>query len=212
MRARWWSPRLGGFLSADNFGYADASSTLWGWPRQNPARWNDPTGRAGALAAFPILWGSTAAESAGASVGAAAGWGAAAAPLLPVAITAGVALAGKFAIDAYFEADVRDQQQAFADLATSLNNPTVYAQEEAAPVPDYPVPDGTGRIHGDLPQLIPDAWTGDEVEDAIQQVIDSIAERNAQQRLFGEEGNHRDRIREEEEYLRRLRRRQNDLG
>jgi RHS repeat-associated protein len=45
MRARWWSPRLGAFLAADNFGYFDQRSTLWGWGNQNPRKWSDPTGR-----------------------------------------------------------------------------------------------------------------------------------------------------------------------
>jgi len=45
MRARWWSPRLGVFLSMDALRYHDARSTLWGWPGQNPVRWSDPSGR-----------------------------------------------------------------------------------------------------------------------------------------------------------------------
>ncbi len=36
MRARWWSPAAGMFLTADRFKYFDASSTLWGWANQNP--------------------------------------------------------------------------------------------------------------------------------------------------------------------------------
>ena len=47
VRARWWSPQLGAFLSVDEFAYHDRHSTLWGWPRQNPLRWSDPSGRWG---------------------------------------------------------------------------------------------------------------------------------------------------------------------
>jgi RHS repeat-associated protein len=47
MRARWWSPQLGSFLSIDELAYHDRNSTLWGWPRQNPMRWSDPTGHDG---------------------------------------------------------------------------------------------------------------------------------------------------------------------
>jgi RHS repeat-associated protein len=44
MRARWWSPAIGAFLSVDDYAYHDTSSTLWGYPGQNPLRWSDPTG------------------------------------------------------------------------------------------------------------------------------------------------------------------------
>jgi RHS repeat-associated protein len=44
MRARWWCAQLGAFLSIDSFAYQDANSTLWGWPKQNPMRFSDPSG------------------------------------------------------------------------------------------------------------------------------------------------------------------------
>jgi len=45
MRARQWSPELGVFVTADEFGLLRKDSTLWGWPGQNPFRYRDPTGR-----------------------------------------------------------------------------------------------------------------------------------------------------------------------
>ena len=44
-RARMWSPRLGTFLSVDEYDFHDPSTTLWGWPGQNSIRWSDPFGR-----------------------------------------------------------------------------------------------------------------------------------------------------------------------
>jgi RHS repeat-associated protein len=44
-RARMWSPKLGTFLSVDEFAFHDQHSTLWGWPGQNSIRWGDPFGR-----------------------------------------------------------------------------------------------------------------------------------------------------------------------
>ncbi len=44
-RARMWSPKLGTFLSVDEFAWHDSSTTLWGWPGQNAIRWGDPFGR-----------------------------------------------------------------------------------------------------------------------------------------------------------------------
>jgi len=50
MRARWWSPQVGAFLSIDELAYQDVRSTLWGWPRQNALKWSDPSGHyAGSL-------------------------------------------------------------------------------------------------------------------------------------------------------------------
>jgi RHS repeat-associated protein len=65
VRARQWSPNLGAFLSIDEFAFHDASSTLWGWPGQNPIVFADPDGR-GTLGA--ILGGGA---GAGIGVGAA---------------------------------------------------------------------------------------------------------------------------------------------
>ena len=64
VRARWWSPQLGAFLSVDDFGYHDRNSTLWGWATQNPIRLNDPSGRCPACLA----------AAGGALVGAGIGW------------------------------------------------------------------------------------------------------------------------------------------
>jgi hypothetical protein len=45
MRARLWSPSLGVFLSMDELGFHDRTSTLYGWPGQNPLKYSDPSGR-----------------------------------------------------------------------------------------------------------------------------------------------------------------------
>ncbi len=47
MRARQWVPELGAFLTIDEYAFQDATSTLWGWPGQNPLKWSDPSGRDG---------------------------------------------------------------------------------------------------------------------------------------------------------------------
>jgi hypothetical protein len=38
VRARWWSPEMGTFLSLDNFNRHSSRTTLWGWPGSNPIR------------------------------------------------------------------------------------------------------------------------------------------------------------------------------
>jgi hypothetical protein len=42
-----WSPELGAFLEADEFGFLTRTGTLWSWPGQNPLRYRDPYGRYG---------------------------------------------------------------------------------------------------------------------------------------------------------------------
>ena len=49
VRARQWSPGMGAFLQVDGFERHDLRSTLWGWPRQNPGRFRDPSGRDGVI-------------------------------------------------------------------------------------------------------------------------------------------------------------------
>jgi hypothetical protein len=48
MRARFWSPQMGAFLTIDQYAYQDANSTLWGWPGQSPVV-GDPSGHFGVL-------------------------------------------------------------------------------------------------------------------------------------------------------------------
>jgi RHS repeat-associated protein len=57
MRARVWSPGMAAFTSVDELGYHDARSTLWGWPRQNPISWSDPSGRYGIDGSFAWVSG-----------------------------------------------------------------------------------------------------------------------------------------------------------
>jgi hypothetical protein len=40
-----WSPALASFLSVDEFAWHDPTTTLWGWPGQNPWAHRDPFGR-----------------------------------------------------------------------------------------------------------------------------------------------------------------------
>jgi RHS repeat-associated protein len=47
VRARQWSPELGVFLSVDEFAWFSETTTLWGWPRMNPVRFDDIFGRGG---------------------------------------------------------------------------------------------------------------------------------------------------------------------
>lgn len=45
VRARQWAPPIGVFLQIDEYKFHDPQGTLWSWPRLNPVRFGDPTGR-----------------------------------------------------------------------------------------------------------------------------------------------------------------------
>ena len=54
MRARQWVPEMGSFLTIDEYSEHDPTTTLWGWPSQNPLRYSDPTGRSGVAVAVVV--------------------------------------------------------------------------------------------------------------------------------------------------------------
>jgi RHS repeat-associated protein len=53
MRARWWWPQGGVFVSVDGFQYQDNNGSLWAWPSQNPLRFSDPSGHTAIPVVFP---------------------------------------------------------------------------------------------------------------------------------------------------------------
>ncbi len=71
--------------------------------------------------------------------------------------------------------------------------------------------DRTGKVHGNLPDFVPKHWTKEQVEDAIRELEESIKTRKAEQVRLGEDGPHRRRIGEEEDFLRKLKKRLEDM-
>jgi hypothetical protein len=67
-----------------------------------------------------------------------------------------------------------------------------------------PIRDITGRVHADLPDHVPDNWTKEDLEQARDELKESIKRRNEEQVQMGEEGGHRERIRREEQLLRQI--------
>jgi hypothetical protein len=64
--------------------------------------------------------------------------------------------------------------------------------------------DSTGKVHGELPDRIPNNWTSDELEGFAADLRVSIANRKAEQLRLGEDGPHRARIGQEEQLLRQI--------
>src|SRR5260370_9119550 len=44
MRARWWSSQAELLLNIDDYRFHRTTTTLWGWPGQNPIFFRDPSG------------------------------------------------------------------------------------------------------------------------------------------------------------------------
>jgi hypothetical protein len=74
-----------------------------------------------------------------------------------------------------------------------------------------PMRDETGKVHGNLPKYVPQDWTQDQMDDAADELQESIIRRKQEQQQLGEDGPHRRRIAEEEDLLRQLVRKLEDL-
>lgn len=95
-------------------------------------------------------------------------------------------------------------------MAVYINRPTVLASNPMDI--DYPCPDETGRCHEpDFPEFVPESWPVGVVQDALNAIEESIRNRlneithpNADPDL---EPGHRERLRREQEWARKLRNR-----
>jgi RHS repeat-associated protein len=85
------------------------------------------------------------------------------------------------------------------DSLTQASRKDPYAVPEG-----FPALDRTGKAHGDLPQVIPEKWARETLEEAAKNLRESINNRKGEQKRRGEDGPHRRRIQEEEDLLRRL--------
>ncbi|MGH7654739.1 MAG: hypothetical protein ACREN6_08755 [Gemmatimonadaceae bacterium] len=72
-----------------------------------------------------------------------------------------------------------------------------------------PTADGTGKVHGALPGHVPESWTGEDLEHAAEQLGTSIKTRKDEQQRLGEDGPHRERIRQEERLKKQIEKKRN---
>jgi hypothetical protein len=154
---------------------------VYGFAGGDPVNFSDPFG----------LWPCPELCGAGAGGGAVAVGVRLAAPALPsVAPAAGViglAVVGGILIQPAFPGSGKTALGrgvgTFANEATQVEVPTV---------------DGTGKVHGALPGHVPESWTEEDLEHAEGQLGSSIKTRKDEQKRLGEDGPHRERIRQEE--------------
>jgi RHS repeat-associated protein len=72
--------------------------------------------------------------------------------------------------------------------------------------PDMPRLDGTGKVHGQIPDHVPENWRRSDLEDLADDLRGSIQTRKNEQNRLGEDGPHRERLRQEERLLRQIER------
>jgi hypothetical protein len=75
--------------------------------------------------------------------------------------------------------------------------------------PAVPEVDGTGKVHGALPGHVPEEWTAEDLEHAGRALDQSIKTRKDEQERLGEDGPHRERIRQEERLRKQIDKKQN---
>ena len=64
--------------------------------------------------------------------------------------------------------------------------------------------DATGKIHGDIPDHVPDGWNQEQLETAKGELEESIQQRANEQTQYGEDGPHRARMQQEENLLKQV--------
>ncbi len=110
------------------------------------------------------------------------------------------------------EANIHAAAQAAAAIGSGLAEPAeegAVAPRRIGPRftpegPEVPRPDITGKIHGDLPDHVPENWTWDDLQDVAHDLERSIGTREEEARRLGEHGPHRARIEDERRLLRQV--------
>jgi RHS repeat-associated protein len=97
-------------------------------------------------------------------------------------------------------------REQLVQTADNIRQPTAYelTQINFGMIGGSLARDQTGKVHGDLPKSVPEKWTREQMEEAASELRESIKARNAEQGKYGEEGGHRERIRQEEQLLRQV--------
>ena len=89
-----------------------------------------------------------------------------------------------------------------ADDAAKHANEGARLSRVAKRIPDV---DATGKFHGHIPRYVPANWSRADMEEAARALEQSIRTRKDELLRLGEEAAHRERIRQEELFLRQLR-------
>jgi RHS repeat-associated protein len=155
---------------------SDPATNLYRYVNGNPISVNDPDGNGVAGAVIGGIIGGLIA--AGGSEGAATFWGA----LEGAQIGSGL-------------------EDLLTELSCFLANESGAVGRNNPPVPEL---DPSGRVHGDIPDYVPERWTEEQQEDLVRDLQTSLRNRQLDQLRFGESPAHRERMRLEQNLLRQL--------
>jgi RHS repeat-associated protein len=180
MGARYYDPVVGRFISTDPMGFDEAnvhSFNRYAYANNNPLKYKDPDGRAA-----ETIWDLA---SFAISVGMFKN-DPTLANFLGAAVD-GVAVAIPFVPGGV--GAVRAMGKAGAEAVEHVRLPAL---------------DATGKVHGDIPGHIPPNAKREELEELSVDLRKSIEFRKGEATRLGEDGPHRNRIREEENFLRQI--------
>ncbi len=216
-RARFYDPVLGRFISEDPLGYGGGDWNRYSFAWNNPKNWNDSNGLSALSDQLAVnVMAQTQACATGLAVGGGTYLlGTQLKTLVPAGSNggAGGTAGGEYvqaagigiAAAPCFEAVGAGLACLFNSIAEGAFDPNGHLIPCGAVIfnSNLPVPDATGKVHGEVPPY--PQGTIEELEEAEVNVENSIETRKAEQKLLGEDGAHRDRLRQEERLLRQIR-------
>jgi RHS repeat-associated protein len=132
VRARWFDPSSGSFLSPDPMGYQD-SANLYAFAGGDPVNGRDPTGTAAAAAAIPLIGGGGGATAAGG--GGLVAVGTTIAELAPPVAIGSAIVIGPFWLWAKYEEHLAEEAEAYLREVQKLNADKLAKGPIPRPVP-----------------------------------------------------------------------------
>ncbi len=178
LRARTYDPSTAQFLTVDPA--VAETGAPYSYTNDNPTTYTDRSGLSLEEINGPCWWCGTI-------------------PLLPPAVKEAIGKGIEESANAaskYVTANASEDEGEEA-----LHKAEAIAKEAACKLVEL---DRDGRTKGKLPSYPPADWTDEELEQAEEDLRASISKRREQMDDLGEESKHRDRLREEEKFLRQI--------
>jgi RHS repeat-associated protein len=183
---RWYNPNIGRWMSEDPIGFAAGDANLHRYVGNAPTMYLDPSGLIPGEAAWTA--------KAGAKLGVKGA-------LRFVPGVGVVVLASD--IPAAYEAGQKLEKT--YGIGESIGDLLFPPQPRLRSKLAIPRVDRTGKVHGEIPTNIPRTWTRKDIQDAIDELDESINTRLEEEERKGVDEGHRDRINEEIDFRNKLR-------
>ncbi len=212
--ARYYMPNIGRWTSVDPLADQYPAWSPYNYTLNNPLRFVDPHGKAPVLPwVLRGAWSAYRAYTAGQAAAATAS------TVVAAHMTAEVLREGMSQV----EVGVGAPPISGIDAPSLVITTTDKTRVDAAPLSmldapgveslgivlstAHPLLDGTGKVHGEIPSYIPDDWTPEDLEQLRNDLPTSIQTRQQEAARLGEDGPHRERLRQEQTLLRQIEKR-----